>query len=140
MMDREDYVYACKSLSATSIGKHVRHSVEMYTCLIDNYNDSVVDYSLRKRDTVLETLPEYASQSFKAIAINVAKEDKPITVINEGIAYNSSYNRELLYCNEHLIHHLALIKIGLAELNKYNVSANFGVAPSTVKYRESCAQ
>jgi len=136
----EDYTYGCKSLSETSIGKHVRHAVEMYTCVIDNYATGMVDYSLRKRDMMLETLPDHALQSFITIQSTAAKADRTITVLNEGVAYQSSYNRELLYCNEHLIHHLALIKIGLAELNKYAVSDNFGVAPSTIKYRESCAQ
>ena len=48
----------------------------------------------------------------------------------------SSFERELLYCLDHAIHHQALIKIGLKELElSHLVSPDFGVAYSTLRYR-----
>ena len=48
----------------------------------------------------------------------------------------SSFERELLYCLDHAIHHQALIKIGLKELHlSHLVSPDFGVAYSTLRYR-----
>ncbi|MDX1476670.1 MAG: hypothetical protein R3301_03155 [Saprospiraceae bacterium] len=55
---------------------------------------------------------------------------------------DSSLERELIYNIEHTIHHLAIIKIGLAIIAPdIPLPAHFGVAPSTVKYKQGiCAQ
>ncbi|MCA1746680.1 MAG: hypothetical protein LC655_03220, partial [Bacteroidales bacterium] len=55
---------------------------------------------------------------------------------------SSSVGRELAYCIEHSIHHQAIIKAGLIDLNCTElVSSEFGVAYSTIRYRnDSCAQ
>ena len=50
----------------------------------------------------------------------------------------TSVDRELLYCLDHAIHHQALIKIGLKELQIADlVGDDFGVAYSTLRYRAS---
>jgi hypothetical protein len=49
---------------------------------------------------------------------------------------SSSLQRELLYNLEHSIHHQALIRAGLIELNlQHLLSVDFGVAPSTLRAR-----
>jgi hypothetical protein len=140
MIEFADYAKPSNALSDSSIGQHIRHSIEMYTCLVDNYEAEQVDYSLRKRDITLESSPLHALESFNHILKAAEKEDKSFVLISDGIQYKTSYYRELLYCNEHLVHHLALIKVALNELGKYSVNENFGVASSTIKYRQSCVQ
>ena len=50
----------------------------------------------------------------------------------------SSFERELVYCLEHSIHHKALIKVALREYAlTHLVSNSFGVAPSTLKSRST---
>jgi hypothetical protein len=50
----------------------------------------------------------------------------------------TSYARELVYLTEHSIHHFALIKIGLQQLNPDLIlDENFGYAASTIKYKEN---
>jgi hypothetical protein len=50
---------------------------------------------------------------------------------------NTSFERELVYCLDHAIHHQALIKIGLKEQElSHLVSQDFGVAYSTLRYRK----
>ena len=54
----------------------------------------------------------------------------------------STIGRELIYNIEHTIHHLAIVKIALkATVPSISLPAHFGVAPSTIHFRqESCAQ
>ena len=49
----------------------------------------------------------------------------------------TNYERELLYNLEHSIHHQALIKVALLQLQSVEIPENFGVAQSTIVYRES---
>jgi hypoxanthine-guanine phosphoribosyltransferase len=48
--------------------------------------------------------------------------------------------RELLYNLEHCIHHQALIKVVVLQSSTVFVNDNFGVASSTIEYRNRCAQ
>ena len=52
----------------------------------------------------------------------------------------TNYHREIAYNLEHTIHHMALIRVGLTEVAKIELPENFGVASSTVKFRNQCAQ
>ena len=50
----------------------------------------------------------------------------------------SNVQRELVYLIEHAIHHFALLRIGIQEnFPEISLASDFGVAYSTVKYRES---
>ena len=139
-MNDKDYTRPLAILSNATIGRHVRHSIEMYQGLLSGYNESIVSYEKRKRDIVIESSVKHSVHCLGEILQEIQHEDKPIILHNEGKQYLSSYNRELLYCDEHSIHHMALIKIGLTELGNYSVKENFGIAPSTLQYRQSCAQ
>ena len=63
-----------------------------------------------------------------------------MALINNEDSFATSFTRELFYCDEHTIHHLALIRVGINEIGGYQLNESFGVAPSTIKYRQSCAQ
>ena len=53
---------------------------------------------------------------------------------------NTTLFRELTYCLEHSIHHQALIKVGLLELNSVSfIDETFGLAPATIRYKKVCA-
>lgn len=136
----EDYCKPCNTLSNFSIGQHIRHSIEMYHCVIDGYLQSSVDYDARKRDPELDTNIQKAVNSLNYILQNIQKSDKPYNVFSNGNSCVSSFEREILYCNEHLIHHMALVRIGINELGNYHLSESFGVAPSTIQYQKECVQ
>jgi hypothetical protein len=57
-----------------------------------------------------------------------------------NIRIQSNYYRELLYNLEHCIHHQALIKVAVLQLENISVNENFGVARSTIEYRKQCVQ
>ena len=135
-----DYTLQLPVLSNATIGQHVRHSIEMYQCLLSGYHFGEVEYEKRKRDLVIEESCEYAIDCLQTILDQHQHADKTMQLLCEGETYHSSFNRELLYCNEHAIHHMALLKVGLKEFGDYVVNENFGVAPSTIKNRQQCAQ
>jgi hypothetical protein len=47
---------------------------------------------------------------------------------------STTYHREIVYNTEHIIHHLALIKVALIEMKLNIVDENFGMAYATIKY------
>ena len=47
----------------------------------------------------------------------------------------TTYFREVLYNTEHVIHHLALIKVALIDMDLDLADKNFGMAYSTIKYK-----
>ena len=140
LVEAEHYTRPSQILNRATIGQHVRHSIEMYQCLLAGYNEGTVDYARRKRDIVIESSPDYAIECLQSILKGVRRYDKQISLTNDEQSFATSFNRELFYCDEHTIHHLALIRVGINEIGGYQLNESFGVAPSTIKYRQSCAQ
>lgn len=136
-------------LSGSTIGQHVRHILEFYQCLLKAEN-GIVNYDQRERNLTLETNIYFAQSQIDNILKSLA-EAAPTTELtlqgnytdHEGHSDSipTTYQRELAYCLEHSIHHQALIKVGLKELNIENIiNRNFGVAPATIRYQNQCAQ
>ena len=143
-LQNSEFTNRCKELSDTSIGEHTRHIIEMFQCLENQYDIGVVNYDKRKRDNHIQTSTDFAIQSIEVIKNNLEKENKKIDlqqiIDGEEIRIESNYYRELLYNLEHCIHHQALIKVAILHFPKVIIDANFGVARSTIEYRNQCAQ
>jgi hypothetical protein len=143
----QEYVQPVYYLSNSSIGQHVRHTVELFQCLFNGYDSGEVNYDKRKRDLAIETDNQVAAHLLQQIIAQLTKPDKPITLLanyssaeNDEQVIPTNYFRELAYNLEHTIHHMALIKVGLMEVSSVKPSAEFGVASSTLRYRNECAQ
>jgi hypothetical protein len=129
-------------LSGATIGQHVRHVIEMVSCLQSGYAIGVINYEKRKRDIVLETSSEAAIQLMHQIGNELDKENKAL-ILEAGFDDDShdthniptNYFREIAYNLEHAIHHMALIKIGFQAVSKVPLPAGYGVASSTIKHR-----
>ena len=146
-LSHEEYVQPSKILINATIGEHVRHIIELFQCLEKGYEEGVVNYEKRKRDHQIETNKELASVLLKEIYQNLDKENKQIVLEAEDycettqvVLIPSNYYRELAYNLEHTIHHMALIRVGVKEVSSINLPEEFGVAYSTIKYRQECAQ
>lgn len=142
-----EYTKPVKSLANASIGQHVRHVVELFQCLLTGYDGGVVNYDHRKRDFRIETDRTVALLLLKSIYENLDQPNKDLiletedyTDTKDAISIPSNYFRELVYNLEHSIHHMALIRVGIHKVSQINLPADFGVAYSTIKYREQCAQ
>ncbi len=139
-------------LSGSTIGQHSRHIIEFFQCLLDQADRGevpVISYALRTRDQRIESDPGYALGLLQQIAEQLEALDPnrncQLDCAEHGQAdllVNSTIGRELIYTIEHTIHHLAIVKIALrATLPSLELPEHFGVAPSTIRYRqESCAQ
>jgi hypothetical protein len=144
---QDQYNYSCTNLSGNTIGQHVRHIIEMFQCLENGYETGEVDYDKRKRDILIETDKLYASELLKNIAREICKKNKSLFLLTyyddmqaEPEKIGTNYFREIAYNLEHTIHHMALIRIGIKEIGNISVDESYGVATSTLKYRQQCVQ
>jgi len=134
-------------LSGASIGEHVRHVIEFFQALNLGYQTGCVDYDARQRDKVIETQRKYALIKLREAAANMKIVNKPLQLAyadkSSGLECQilTNYERELIYNLEHAVHHMALIKIGVVATTKIRLPDHFGVAKSTVEYRQAqCVQ
>ncbi len=117
-----------------SIGSHLRHMVEYMNILINTDFQNPLDYASRPRNNRLETDRMYAVAQLSTIKEHLYKEDRVLHIVEDDEIYTSSYNREMLYMHEHIVHHCALLKIELNELEYIDIDPCFGYAKSTLKH------
>jgi len=143
-LSNDEYSNPCVQLSNSSIGEHSRHIIELFQCLENQYESGVINYDSRQRNCRIQTDTDFAIEQILKIQNNLAKDNKKIVLKQniEGheIITESNYYRELLYNFEHCIHHQALIKVAILQYSTITIDENFGVARSTIEYRNQCAQ
>lgn len=146
-LSEQEYIQPCKTLSDHTIGQHVRHIIELFQCLETGYQCGTVNYEIRKRDLLIETDKELAGRLLKEIHQNLDRADRVLVLeaaydehSDIPVQIGTNYYREVAYNLEHTIHHMALIRIGIHEVADIALPENFGVASSTVKHKQQCAQ
>lgn len=146
-LTQAEYVQPCKTLFSNTIGQHVRHIIELFQCLDNGYDAGVVNYEKRRRDTEIENNKQLATSLLLHIHESLNRSDKELVLeatyddhSSEIINIATNYFREIAYNLEHTIHHMALIRVGINEVSSIQLPEDFGVASSTVKYRNQCAQ
>lgn len=141
-----DFVKPVEAFNGSSIGQHFRHTLEFLQCLMAGSACGVVSYDKRDHDAAIE--------SDKILALEVLDRAKKFIGdcnIAEKIQLEVSYDsdsdldvmidsnlaREITYNIEHIIHHMALIKIGIRDICPYvELPEGFGIAVSTLKFRQ----
>ncbi len=137
-----EYNHHISHLGNASIGGHTRHIIELLQCAITGHETGLVDYINRKRNLDLQSNRSYAIATIALILENINSNDKILRMLVEtendfqNSLVSTTYHREVVYNTEHTIHHLALIKVALIEMNLDLVDNNFGMAYSTIKYNE----
>jgi hypothetical protein len=146
-LTKEEYTQPSGILFNASIGQHVRHIIELFLCLEKGYETGVVNYEKRKRDYTIETDKDLAVQLLKDIYHRLERPNIELLLEADDYEDNSSvvsiqsnYFREVAYNLEHTIHHMALIRVGVTEVSTIVLPNEFGVAYSTLKHRQQCAQ
>ena len=150
-LDNDEYSQETAVLSGASIGKHIRHIIEFYSCLLNGVSKNIIDYDLRERNVFLETNANYTTAYIDDIKnkLSVIKSDKSLQLyaafsVDSDIKFKiqTTFYRELAYTVEHAIHHMAIIKIAInADFKHIQLPDNFGIAYSTLKHQQSqCAQ
>jgi hypothetical protein len=141
-----DFSKPSPALSHSSVGQHLRHTIEFFLCLENGFRDGVVNYDKRAHDKLIE--------NDKFIALNAIRKVREFVVATTNdselllevsydghagnfVAVQTNYFRELVYNIEHAVHHMALIKIAIREVAGYvQLPDEFGVAVSTIRHKE----
>lgn len=141
-LGEQDYVRSYAEVFSSSIGQHVRHCVEHYEEFIHAVRDErELDYEKRPRDASVETNPRKAIHRLETIRNSLGSSIsgcRAIVIWDNALetSATSSVSRELHFLLSHTVHHFALIGV-IASLAGLRVPKGFGVAPSTLKFRES---
>lgn len=141
ILNDEQYVNRIAHLGKASIGGHTRHIIELLQCAINGYDTGTVDYVNRKRDMMLQDNRSFAQSVLEELENQIIRTDKQLNMVVEEVegalssAVTTTYFREVVYNTEHTIHHLALIKVALIEMNLDVVNDDFGMAYSTIKFK-----
>jgi hypothetical protein len=143
-LSNNDYSLPCRELSNSSIGQHSRHIIELFQCLESQYDNGIVNYDNRLRDYEIETNVNSAQKAIVSILNSIEKVNKNLVlqqkISDDVVSVETNYYRELLYNLEHCIHHQALIKVAVLQMNHLQVNDDFGVAISTIEFRKQCVQ
>lgn len=141
-LDDDQYQQRIPVLSGATLGQHTRHILEFFIELQEGYETGLVNYDRRQRDHRIETNRIFAVGKIHEIAYGLEKPNKEMMLtFNADLAdIHTSYYRELVYNLEHMIHHMALLRIGVEDISGPTLPDSFGVAASTLKYRLACAQ
>jgi hypothetical protein len=139
----DDSIYRRKANGTGSIGGHFRHNLDFVQLFLNGMESGEIDYSRRERDEQIEENRLYAVKRF-ALAMyrlqNISPDflERKVLIrseINPGCWLESSAARELEFLHSHTVHHHALISEKLAFFG-VRAASDFGVAPSTLKFRE----
>lgn len=150
-LDDASYANPLPVLNQSTIGKHVRHILEFYQCLLLSLKTGHLNYDQRQRDLEMETQLTKGTSTIDAIlqALTHPKENMELLLTADhsysdtqiNINLKTSFHRELLYNVEHLIHHMAIIRIGIQSMEScIELNEEIGVASSTIRNRNLCAQ
>lgn len=140
-ISNEQYTRKIVHLDGATIGGHSRHIIELIKIVTEGYETGEIDYINRKRNLLLETDRLFAIDALQQIQNIIVLPNKPLLILAEPFAgegtlkTQTSYFREIIYGTEHTIHHFALLKVALFELNVSIGDPHFGMAYSTIRYR-----
>ncbi len=147
-LTQAQYITPSVQLRNATIGQHLRHVIELFIELNNGYETGIVNYEKRKRDYYIETDKVHATSALDLLLSTFSKKDKILQLqvdydIEETTVnmVQTNYFREVVYNIEHTVHHMALIHIAVKEIADIALPACFGVAASTIKYRNTvCVQ
>jgi hypothetical protein len=137
----EDFKSELPLLEGTSIGKHIRHTLEFHQCLFAK--KEVVSYDNRDRNVLLETDRNEAIHCIDGLIshLRFVQLDKVLQLSvqygHETIIVTSSVKREMAFLIEHTVHHKAILRMALNQYFSYvTFDASFGYADSTIRFLE----
>lgn len=146
MIDSKTYQDASTGPYYSSIGSHIRHTLDFFDCIINGLDTNNIDLTARKRDEILSTDKEAAKHQIHNLQEKLASyvdvnTDYLIHVtdnMGQGkITVNYTLESILAHANSHTIHHYATIGYILNNLGIEIKIPGFGFNPtSPVNKRE----
>ena len=141
-----DFAKPAETLSYSTIGQHLRHTLEFFMCFEQGFDRGLINYDKRAHDKMIETDKFLALASIGRISDFINNlTDKPLKLEvgydidrETFLTIDTTATRELVYNIEHAVHHMAIMKIGIKEIAAYvKLSPDFGIAASTIRYKEN---
>jgi len=144
-IDEKDFVKPSTALSNSTVGQHLRHTLEFFLCFEKGFGDGVINYDKRAHDKLIESDKFIALSTLSRISefiqnLNANKELKLEVgydlAADDFVTIDTNAVRELVYNIEHAVHHMAIMKIGVREIASYiELPPDFGIAASTIRYQ-----
>ncbi len=139
-----DEQYCCTSSPPyfSSIGSHIRHILDMFSCIFIGLESKKVDFSVRERNPIASETTnggiEYFNQVItKLRALSESDLKMIISVTDElgtgKITTHYSLATTLVQAHTHAIHHYALIGFIIDRLKIQLPDDDFGYNPTTPK-------
>ena len=75
-LSQTEYSNSCVQLSNATVGEHIRHIIEMFQCLENQYDIGIVNYDKRERNTRIQTETSFAIENIALIQQNLDKIEK----------------------------------------------------------------
>jgi uncharacterized damage-inducible protein DinB len=144
-IEQHDFVKPSDALGNSTIGQHLRHTLEFFICFESGFESGLINYDKRAHDKLIESDTFIALSTINRIAdfVNTLKERSLRLEVGydlhseDYITINTTATRELVYNIEHAVHHMAIMKIGIREVAPYiTLPSDFGIAASTVRHKE----
>jgi hypothetical protein len=142
-----DFVEERPILSGATLGQHFRHVIELFMGLKQGYATGVINYDNRARNRDLESSRARTAECLAEVVEMLSLPNKALLLEVDEAApdgqlcrIDTNFVREVGYNLEHAVHHMAIIKMALLKHQSIVLPKGFGVASSTLKYREACAQ
>lgn len=126
----------------SSIGRHIRHIMDVYDCIFEGLEIQKVDLTARKRSSIAEEQLQEGVAYIRLIieklhALNRKDLSKAIEVsddLGEGVVTaNYTLSAILIQVHSHAIHHYASIGYVIHQLGIELPDAAFGFNPTTPK-------
>lgn len=126
----------------SSIGCHMRHVLDVFSCVFDGIETSSIYLNKRNRNELLELETKLGIEYFNDIIhqlknIDTSKLEKVMVVTDdlgtEVKSVNYTLAAILMQANSHAIHHFASIGYIIYQLGIELPDADFGFNPSTPK-------
>jgi len=143
-IDEDDFAIGLAGES--SIGAHIRHNLDFVNAVVNGVEVRRVDYNARVRDRRIECEPEYAIAQMRVAVDRLSDlQQHQLTSlvmvrseVDDEIWHASSVLREIEFLHSHTVHHYALVA-KLMAARGHATCKEFGVAPSTLRFREVVA-
>ncbi len=141
-----DFVRPAETLSYSTVGQHLRHTLEFFMCFEHGFEKGLINYDKRAHDKLIESDKFLALAAIGRITDFIKRlADKPLKLevgydLDKEIflTIDTTATRELVYNIEHAVHHMAIMKIGIREIASYvKLAPDFGIAASTIRYKEN---
>lgn len=124
--DDRQYAFPPVSLSGSFIGQHLMRTLGFFDCLFSRMETGLVNYGLRTRNG------EYESETTVSRMLPT-KQSVSAFESNPNVTLEFSYRHPM----KDAIHHMALIKVGIRDVNpEFVLPKRFGVASSAIGYME----